>query len=118
MFACGLVLLVLVQASLAGCCGGRAAMTKAKGGMSDLATACARAWDCSRLTATGAAALDNNDNTAPRHVSKLSLQRSSCKRRRVVLEWKRGCKWQVSERRKAASQPKRCLTSFAGQSVQ
>jgi hypothetical protein len=84
--------------------------------MSGLATACARAQGCSRLMAAGAAALDNNDNnTAPRHVSKPSLRRMSCERGRVVMQnGSEVVKWQE----KKASQPERCLTSFAGQSVQ
>jgi len=82
--------------------------------MSGLATACARAQGCSRLMAA-AAALDNNDNnTAPRHVSELSLWRASCKRRRVVLQ--NGSEVVSGKRRKPASPC--CLTSFAGQSVQ
>lgn len=79
--------------------------------------ALARAQGCSRLMAAGAAALDdsNNDNTAPRHVSKLSLRRMSSKEvESSDAEWKRGRQWQE----KKASQPERCLTSFAGQSVQ
>ena len=55
--------------------------------MFGLATACARAQGCSGLTAAGAAALEiNNDNkTAPRHVSKSSLRRMSCERKKS--EW-------------------------------
>lgn len=85
--------------------------------MSGLATACARAPGCSRLMAAGAAALVNNNdnNTAPRHVSELSLRRMSCEKGRVAMQnGSEVVKWQE----KKASQPERCLTSFAGQSVQ